>query len=118
MPWAVVAAQVVNAGIQSSAARSAARRQQAAADNATALQRDVFERQWEAQEPYRTAGVGARGEQQRLAGEYATPLDASQLAMSEPGYQFGLQQGLGAIQNTAAAQGGLYSGATGKALTR
>lgn len=38
--------------------------------------------------------------------------------MAEPGYQFGLQEGLGNVQNTAAARGGLYSGNALKALTR
>ena len=38
--------------------------------------------------------------------------------MAEPGYQFGLSEGLKGVQNTAAARGGLYSGATLKALNR
>lgn len=38
-------------------------------------------------------------------------------AAQYPGYQFQLQQGLSALQNSAAAQGGLLSGNTGEALT-
>lgn len=38
--------------------------------------------------------------------------------LNDPGYQFGMQQGQRAIQGTAAAKGGLYSGATLKALSR
>ena len=38
--------------------------------------------------------------------------------MAEPGYQFGLQQGLNATQGTAAARGGLYSGQALKELTQ
>lgn len=38
--------------------------------------------------------------------------------LSDPGYQFGLQQGTAAIDRSAAARGGLYSGATLKALNR
>lgn len=37
-------------------------------------------------------------------------------ALKEPGYQFGLQQGLGAIQNSAAAKGVLRGGGTLKGL--
>lgn len=36
---------------------------------------------------------------------------------ASPGFQFRLQQGLGAIENSAAARGGLFSGNTGRALT-
>lgn len=37
---------------------------------------------------------------------------------NEPGYAFGLQQGLGGVENSAAAKGGLYSGNALKALTQ
>lgn len=37
---------------------------------------------------------------------------------NEPGYQFGLNQGQNALTNSAAARGGLYSGAAGKARDR
>lgn len=36
---------------------------------------------------------------------------------NDPGYQFRLQQGTDAIENSRAASGGLFSGAAGKALT-
>lgn len=38
--------------------------------------------------------------------------------LTDPGYQFGLSQGLNALQTTRAGQGALYSGAAAKALTR
>ena len=38
--------------------------------------------------------------------------------MAEPGYQFGLSEGLKGVQNTAAGRNLLYSGATLKALNR
>lgn len=38
--------------------------------------------------------------------------------MSQPGYQFGLNQGINSAQGSQAAQGGLYSGAALKALTQ
>lgn len=37
---------------------------------------------------------------------------------NDPGYQFGLQQGTDAIQSSASARGGLFSGATQKALAK
>lgn len=52
---------------------------------------------------------------------YATPPaftpPTAQQAASDPGFQFALSQGLGAISNSAAAQGLWASGATGKAMT-
>lgn len=37
---------------------------------------------------------------------------------NDPGYQFGLNEGRKALEGSAAARGGLFSGAAGKALTR
>lgn len=50
-------------------------------------------------------------------GSLLKPFTAADL-QNEPGYQFGLNQGQQAIDRSAAARGGLYSGATAKALTR
>ena len=38
-------------------------------------------------------------------------------AQNSPGYQFRLSQGIKALQQSAAAKGGLFTGGTGKALT-
>lgn len=47
----------------------------------------------------------------------AFKFDPSQVQI-DPGYQFRLSEGLKALERSAAARGGLLSGATGKALTR
>jgi hypothetical protein len=64
--------------------------------------------------PYRDAGAAGVGALQKSV------LNPQQFTMSDfyndPGYQFQLQQGNQAIERSAAARGGLTSGATGKAL--
>ena len=50
-------------------------------------------------------------------GSLLKPFTGADLA-TEPGYQFGLNQGQTAIDRSAASRGGLYSGATLKALAR
>lgn len=57
------------------------------------------------------------------AGDAAAPTDGNQLApnysafFESPDYRFRLGQGLDAVQNSAAAQGGLYSGNALRAIT-
>lgn len=46
--------------------------------------------------------------------KYTSPTD---LVQQDPGYQFRLDQGTKALERSAAASGGLFSGKTGKALT-
>lgn len=105
---------VVGGLIGADATRSAANKQADAAREATALQRYIFDTARGDQAPYREAGVDALA---RLRDFNDQPLRAVDV-MGEPGYQFGLQQGLDNIQNSAAARGGLYSGAALKGLTR
>jgi hypothetical protein len=50
-------------------------------------------------------------------GSWSKPI-SPQNVQNEAGYQFGLNQGNQNIQGSAAAAGGLFSGAAGKALTR
>jgi hypothetical protein len=47
----------------------------------------------------------------------ATPLDLTNILRATPGYQFQVGEGTKAIERSAAAKGGLLSGAAGKALT-
>lgn len=61
--------------------------------------------------PYSDTGVAALG---RLNGLMSNPGSIT----SDPGYQFGLSQGTQGIDRSAASKGGLYSGATLKALDR
>lgn len=82
-----------------------------------AVQKYIFDKQREDQQPYRdlASQVGIPGMRNLLASD--APLTAAQV-MAEPGYEFGRTQGLNALQGAAAARGGLYSGAAGRALTK
>jgi len=70
--------------------------------------------------PYTGAGSSAIGtvssDLQNGTG-FAQPFTMSQF-YNDPGYQFTLQQGENAVNNSAAAKGGLLSGATQKALAQ
>lgn len=79
---------------------------------ARAYQEKLDARAYADQTPYREAGVNALG---KLAG--AADFTGANLT-SEPGYQFGLAEGNRALTNSAAARGGLLSGAALKASTK
>lgn len=106
----------------------AAHEQGKAANNATASQQAMYDQTYGGEAPYRTAGAGATG---RLAdllgtsgntgatgyGSLTQPFTgADYLANQDPGYQFQLNQGQNALQNSQAAQGGVLSGAALKSL--
>lgn len=116
----VAAAVVGSALITSQAAKSAAKTQAGAAAAATDAQERMFERQVELQEPWRKAGETALN---RLlaglsaGGEFATPFSKTQFT-ADPGYAFRLSEGMKALDRTAAARGGLLSGATLKGAQR
>lgn len=103
-----------SAALGASATKSASKRAQRSTDRALAEQQRQFDLTRGDQAPYREAGVNAL---ERL-GQFVDPSTDPQDVMNEPGYRFGLEQGIGNIQNTAAARGGLYSGNALKALTR
>lgn len=113
---AILAGTIGSALLGSSASRSAAKTQAAAADRAGDVQRQIFERQTELSRPYREAGEAALNKLIPLASEY-TPFGMQQF-QADPGYAFRLSEGQKALERSAAARGGLMSGATGKALTR
>jgi hypothetical protein len=119
MTWgltAVAAATVYSASKSSSAASRAAETQAQAAEQGTAAQERMFERQVQLQEPWRKAGETALNKLIPLATEY-TPFGMNQF-QADPGYAFRLSEGQKALERSAAARGGLLSGATGKALQR
>ena len=109
---AVLGSAVIGAG----SSRSAAKTQAAAADRATELQREQFERQVELQEPWRQAGMTALNKLTPLATNYQQ--FGMQQFQADPGYAFRLSEGMKALERSAAARGGLLSGATMKGLQR
>lgn len=108
MPWMIAAAVVGSSLIGSSAAKSAASTQADAANRAADLQMKQFERQVELQEPWRQAGITALNKLTPLATEY-TPFGMQQF-QQDPGYAFRMQEGMKALERSAAARGGLLSG--------
>lgn len=103
-----------------SAAQQAAGATSAATNQATALQREMWQAQQAQQQPWLQAGTGAVN---RLAaglsqgGEFATPFSQTNW-MQDPGYAFRLSEGQKALDRSAAARGGLQSGAALKAAAR
>lgn len=113
MTWWVAGATVGSALIGSASARSASSAQAdstAAATQENARQYDLTRSDFA---PYRAAGVDALGQ---LQAGINTPTTAAD-AMSDPGYQFGLDQGQLALDRKAAAGGGRVSGAALKAAS-
>lgn len=100
-----IAGSVISGG----ASYLGSKEQSKAADRATAAQERMFERQVELQEPFREVGVNALPE--LVAASRYTPFTMAQFK-ADPGYAFRLQEGMKALDRTAAARGGLLSGAT------
>lgn len=99
----------IGGGIDASnTARKAADVQADAANQATQLQREIFNRQVELQEPWRQAGINALTRMQ----------SGDVMGYMDPSYQFRLGEGLKAMQRTAAARGGLLSGGALKEANR
>lgn len=109
------AAEEVTGGGATGAARDAAATTAAATNRAADLQYQMFQEQKALQEPWRQAGVNALGKLQTAA-DY-TPFGMQQF-QQDPGYGFRMSEGLKALDRTAAARGGLMSGAALKGAQR
>lgn len=105
LPAAIIGSSLLGAG----SARSAAGTQERAARESTAAQERMFAKQVELQEPFRKAGVNALPE--LIAASKYTPFTMDQF-QADPGYAFRLKEGMRALERSAAARGGLLSGAT------
>lgn len=131
MPWgaAIVAGgAILGASMSADAAGDAADTQAGAANRATDISNQQYQQTRDDQAPYREAGYGALNKLNDLLGlspntgasgyGSLTKRFTGESVETDPGYQFGLQQGTQALDNSAAAKGNLYSGASLKALTR
>jgi len=130
MVWNLIipAAAALIGGRQSSkAAQSAADTSAAASDRTSeiqrennerniALQREMFERNVSLQEPFRQSGLNALAKLEPLATNY-TPFGMDQF-QADPGYAFRMSEGMKGLERSAAARGGLLSGATLKGIQR
>jgi hypothetical protein len=111
----LAAATAGSALVGASASRSAANAQAGAAQAGIAAQERMFDRQVELNEPWRKAGEEALNKLIPLT-DYKK-FDMSQF-QADPGYAFRLSEGMKALDRTAAARGGLLSGATLKGAQR
>lgn len=97
--------------------QSAAKKQQEAAQAAITAEQAQFAQTQANLAPFRTAGVSGVNQLQALLGLGPSGAGGMQTALAAtPGYQFTLNQGLGALQNSLAAQGGAAGGNALKAL--
>lgn len=109
---------VAGAGASAYASSSAASDQEASANQAAQLQEQQYAQNTTNQQPYMSAGTQALntiGQDQANGTGFATPFNPSTY-IDTPGYQFQLQQGQSAINNSAAATGGVLNGGTLQAL--
>lgn len=109
---------LTGANKQAKAATQAANTQLEASREATKVQKDMYDQTRKDLMPYANAG---RSSLSQLMGQmgpngYFNQTYDGQDIYSDPSYQFRLNEGLDAVQSGAAAQGGLLSGATLKAL--
>lgn len=108
MTFWVAGSVVASSLIGANAASKASKAQASAADQATQLQREMFNKQLELQQPWQEAGVNALAKMQKgVVSDYM-----------DPSYQFRLGEGLKALDRQAAARGGLISGGALKAAQR
>jgi len=101
------------------AAEGAAEAQRAGLDAATASQERMFDKSMATQAPWLEAGQRGLGELEAGIGSGRFDMDQGDFQFdfeADPGYQFRLQQGTQARENSAAARGWLFSGATGRRL--
>lgn len=116
MPWMLPAAVFASGLFGASSANKAANTQAQATQAAQDAQERMFNKQIELQEPFRKAGEEALNKLLPLSMNY-TPFGMDQFTQ-DPGYQFRLTEGMKALDRTAAARGGLLSGATLKGAQR
>jgi len=117
---AIIGSALIGGAASARGTKKAAQAQTQAADQSAQLQREIFERQTELQEPFRQAGITSQNELMRLlgiggdetAGDYGmlTRQFRPEDMQMDPGYQFRLAEGMKALERSAAARGGLLSG--------
>lgn len=116
MTFWVAGAVVGSSLLGADAAGSAASTQADAANRAADLQYKQWQESVALQEPWRKAGETALNNLVPLATEYR-PFGMQQF-QADPGYGFRMSEGMKALERSAAARGGLLSGATLKGIQR
>lgn len=124
MPLAAVIGSGIGSVIQGISGSKAAGAQQQSAQNAAALaknngnqaidyQNSQLQQNQSNQNPYLQAGTKAISSLSGMS-PFSSPTGVTE--QNDPGFQFRLQQGQKALENSAAARGGLLSGGTAKAI--
>lgn len=109
-------ATVGGALIGANSSKKATQAQTAAADKSAELERYMYEQTRQDQLPWMQAGQQALSQ---LGQANNTPFNFNYNAMTaDPGYQFRQTEANKALERSAAARGGLFSGATGRSLSR
>ena len=109
--WVAVGAAALGTVAQSRSASKATKAQSDAANQANATELAMYEQNREDNEPFREFGLWGMGKQRNL-------LENPNAILDDPTYQFELGEGRKAFEGSAAARGGLFSGAAAKELTR
>lgn len=120
MPWIIGGAMLGSALLGSSASGSAADAGVAASAEQARVQKEMFNKQVELQEPFRQAGLKGQNELLDLLGlsENTGATGYGSMAKEftgqdmykDPGYAFRLSEGVKALDRSAAARGGLLGG--------
>lgn len=120
---AILGGAVLGVGGSMMAGKAAAKGTSAAAESAAAsskyaadIQQKQFEQTREDLEPWRVAGQKALQTIQDMPEFRFTAQDFE--AMKDPAYDFRMQEGINALDRSAAARGRILSGAQDKAITR
>lgn len=119
---------IASAGVGIYAANKAASAQTKAAQQASDTQMQMFDKQTALQEPFRQGGITSQNRLMDLLGlsqntgaqgygSAAQPFSQQQFTQ-DPGYAFRLSEGMKALEHSAAARGGLISGAAMKGAQR
>jgi len=109
---------VVGGLAQARSAKSAANAQAQSGRDQLAVQERMFEQSRNDLAPYREGGLPANNALNYYLGVGERPTDSNFTGFQEtPGFQFAMDQGRQAVDASAAARGGLFSGATMQAQT-
>lgn len=130
-PAAIMAGGSLIGGLMgSNSAKKAADAQAAAAREQLALQRQMYDQTVTRNQPWLNNGAGANNKLATMLGTGGNAGDAGYGSMTnsfsmadylnnqDPGYQFGMDQGMNALNSQNAATGGSQSGAAMKAAQR
>jgi hypothetical protein len=120
MSWvaaAIAGTAAVGYVAQDNASRNAAEAQRQAVNSSNDTQLAIYNQQREDTTPWRQAGVGALNSLESNMGDFNHDFTMNDF-QKDPGYQFRMDEGMKALQGSAAARGSLNSGGTLKALDR